>query len=250
MARSTRPVVFIIGDADLVEEFGRTCHDAGITVTGRKQKNSGARRAPAFLKVSAAIPRAAGICFELTNSDAGRKEANIRFLERHSPAGRIICSSSVIVTAARQAAWMKAPGRLIGMSAFPTLLSRRLVEIAPTRHTELSAVHELSNFFAKIGKQTAVVQDRVGMVMPRILSMLINEAAFAMTEGVATPQDIDVAMKLGTNYPLGPVEWGDRIGFSNVLALLDALFADLHEERYRAAPLLQQLATGTRWWQT
>ena len=78
--------------------------------------------------------------------------------------------------------------------------------------------------------------------------MLINEAAFALNEQVAQPQDIDTAMKLGTNYPFGPVEWGDTIGFGEIESLLNALYEDLHEERYRAAPLLKQLAVGRRWW--
>jgi 3-hydroxybutyryl-CoA dehydrogenase len=250
MARKSQPIVFLIGDAPLVEEFGKACHDAGITVTGRINQKTSAKRAPAWLKVSTTIPRTTEVCFELTNSDVELKKKNILFLEKRSSSKSIVCSSSVIVTASQQAAWMKTPLRLIGMCAFPTLLSQTLIEIAPTRHTESFTVHQLNNFFAKIGKQTAIVQDRIGMVMPRILCMLTNEAAFALTENVATPQDIDVAMKLGTNYPLGPVEWGDKIGFSNVLAVLNALFEDLHEERYRAAPLLQLLATGAKWWGT
>jgi 3-hydroxybutyryl-CoA dehydrogenase len=88
------------------------------------------------------------------------------------------------------------------------------------------------------------------MVMPRILCMLINEAAFALTENTASAEDIDTAMKLGTNYPLGPIEWADRIGVVNVVAILKSLNDDLREERYRIAPVLSQLATGERWWNT
>ena len=72
--------------------------------------------------------------------------------------------------------------------------------------------------------------------------MLINEAAFALMEQIASPEDIDVAMKLGTNYPFGPIEWGKQIGFKNVIAVIEALHEDLQEDRYRTAPLLKQLA--------
>ena len=80
--------------------------------------------------------------------------------------------------------------------------------------------------------------------------MLVNEAMFALTEGVASPQDIDTAMKLGTNYPSGPVQWGNSIGLKHVLSVIDALYNDLHEERYRAAPLLRMLSSGSQWWKS
>lgn len=249
MAPTAKPTIYLIGDASLVEEFGKCCHDSGVVVFG-KINEARAKPAPKFIKTSTKIPRNVECCFELTNSDLDRKEKNIQFLEQHSSPGSIICSSSVIITALQQSAWLRKPEKLIGMSALPTLLSHQLIELAPTRYTEGSVVRRLNNFFLTTGKQTAVVQDRVGMVMPRILCMLINEAAFALTENVASPKDIDLAMKLGTNYPFGPVEWGDKIGFSNVLDVLRALYNDMHEERYRVAPLLQQLSTGAKWWAT
>jgi 3-hydroxybutyryl-CoA dehydrogenase len=88
------------------------------------------------------------------------------------------------------------------------------------------------------------------MVMPRILCMLINEASFALMEEVASPADLDTAMKLGTNYPRGPIEWADRIGIRQVVSVLRALHADLGEERYRISPLLQLMARGEPWWRT
>jgi 3-hydroxybutyryl-CoA dehydrogenase len=86
-----------------------------------------------------------------------------------------------------------------------------------------------------------VVPDGPGLVFPRILCMIINEAAFALMEGVASAEDIDTAMKLGTNYPLGPLEWADRIGLDQVLGVLEGLQAEYGEDRYRPAPLLRQL---------
>jgi 3-hydroxybutyryl-CoA dehydrogenase len=80
------------------------------------------------------------------------------------------------------------------------------------------------------------------MVMPRILCMLINEAYFAMMEGVADDAAIDTAMKLGTNYPRGPVEWARKIGLVHVVAVLHALQGYFGEDRYRCAPLLTREA--------
>jgi hypothetical protein len=86
------------------------------------------------------------------------------------------------------------------------------------------------------------VPDQLGLVFPRILAMLVNEACFALLEGVASEADIDRALSLGANYPQGPLAWGRQVGYGRILALLDALRHELGEERYRAAPLLRRRA--------
>ena len=84
-----------------------------------------------------------------------------------------------------------------------------------------------------------------GLVLGRIVCQLVNEAAFAVGEGVGSGADVDAGLKLGLNHPRGPVEWGNRIGLSHVLATIDGLFEELHDPRYRAAPLLRRaVATG------
>ena len=74
--------------------------------------------------------------------------------------------------------------------------------------------------------------------------MLINEAAFALMEEIASPADIDLAMKTGTGYPRGPIEWAGKIGIGQVVSVIRALHGELGEERYRLAPLLQMMATA------
>jgi len=250
VAKKSQTTVFLIGDAELVAEFGTVCHNAGFAVSCKLNTSIAKKNLPSFVKVSTSIPSSVEFSFELTNSDTAVKKKNLQFLEKHSIPKCTLLTSSVIVTTLEQATCLKKPQRLIGMSAFPTLLSQKLIELSPTIHTEQSFVNHATTFFQKLGKETAIVQDRIGMVMPRILCMLINEAAFALTENIASPQDIDTAMKLGTNYPFGPIEWGDRIGFHHVVNVLNAIYNDTHEERYRTAPLLKQLATGTKWWGT
>ncbi|HEV7363802.1 MAG TPA: 3-hydroxyacyl-CoA dehydrogenase family protein, partial [Solirubrobacteraceae bacterium] len=78
-----------------------------------------------------------------------------------------------------------------------------------------------------------------GLVLGRIVCQLVNEAAFALREGVGSAEDIDAGMLLGLNYPHGPLHWADTIGLDHVLAVLDALADEYREERYRAAPLLR-----------
>jgi len=126
---------------------------------------------------------------------------------------------------------------------FPTM---RRVELAPSATTSPEVLHYVVRYFHLLGFETEIVGDVVGLVAPRVVSMIINEAAFAVMERVATPHDIDAAMKLGTNYPHGPLEWADDIGLDHVVLLLDALYNEYHQERYRVCPLLRQYVRAER----
>jgi 3-hydroxybutyryl-CoA dehydrogenase len=87
------------------------------------------------------------------------------------------------------------------------------------------------------------VEDGPGLVLGRIVCQLVNEAAFAIGEGVGSADDVDTGLTLGLNHPRGAVAWGEAIGLDRVLATVDGLFEERHEERYRAAPLLRRAAT-------
>src|SRR5205807_862654 len=93
----------------------------------------------------------------------------------------------------------------------------------------------------RAGKQVEVVGDEVGLVFPRTWAMLVNEAAFALTEGVAEAAAIDLAMKKGTRFPMGPLEWADEIGIDQVVWILSGLVRELGEDRYRPTSLLRKM---------
>jgi 3-hydroxybutyryl-CoA dehydrogenase len=130
----------------------------------------------------------------------------------------------------------------IGFFALPPLRDAPLVELTRSRRAGDDAARAAEGFFRERGKHTEWVEDAPGLVLGRIVSQLVNEAAFALQKGIGTEQDIDTAMRLGFNYPRGPLEWGRAIGLDSVLAVLDALRGELGEERYRAAPLLRRMA--------
>ena len=100
-------------------------------------------------------------------------------------------------------------------------------------------------FFTRLGLLHEWVDDAPGLVLGRIVCQLVNEAAFAVGEGVGSDQDVDTGLVLGLSHPRGAVEWGQAIGLDHVAAVLDGLFAERHEERYRAAPLVRR-ATFSR----
>ena len=96
-------------------------------------------------------------------------------------------------------------------------------------------------FFRSLGKHVEWVEDAPGLVLGRIVCQLVNEAAFALMEEIGSVEGVDTALRYGFNYPRGPLEWADTIELDQVLPTLDALYEELREERYRAAPLLRRM---------
>ena len=125
---------------------------------------------------------------------------------------------------------------LIGMNMLPGFIEREVLEISLFKNDRDRAQEVMQQF----GWNYKIVADRVGLVTPRILCMIINEACYTLQEGTATVADIDLAMKLGTNYPHGPFEWAEKIGIKEVYETLLAIYADTHDERYKICPLLKQ----------
>jgi 3-hydroxybutyryl-CoA dehydrogenase len=137
-------------------------------------------------------------------------------------------------------------GGAVGFHALPPLHESRLVELTGGPETVGSAADAAERFFASLGKHTAWVADAPGLVLGRIVCQLTNEAAFALGESVGSAEDIDAGMVHGLNYPRGILGWADAIGLDHVLAVLDALFDERREERYRPAPALTQLVWSGR----
>lgn len=123
-----------------------------------------------------------------------------------------------------------------GFNGLPTLLNRSLLEVTTFQKEDEEALHNLCR---KLNTEFRIVEDRVGLVTPRVICMIINEAYYTVQEKTASREDIDVAMKLGTNYPWGPFEWCQRIGIKDVHETLEAVYADTKDERYKICPLLK-----------
>jgi 3-hydroxybutyryl-CoA dehydrogenase len=126
---------------------------------------------------------------------------------------------------------------LLGFNGWPGMINREYLEVSvwDQQHKEL-----LAEVCQQLETGYLLVDDRVGLVTPRILSMIINEAYYTCQEGTATAADIDLAMKLGTNYPFGPFEWAEKIGIRQVYQLLESVYEDTGDERYKVCPLLKK----------
>lgn len=123
-----------------------------------------------------------------------------------------------------------------GINALPSFILTNVSEVSFCRETDRPPFEK---FAAETGLRYLEVQDRVGMVTPRVICMIINEACYTLQEGTAGKEDIDKGMKLGTNYPYGPFEWCDRIGIKEVYETLDAVWNGTHDPRYKICPLLK-----------
>jgi 3-hydroxybutyryl-CoA dehydrogenase len=128
-------------------------------------------------------------------------------------------------------------GVFFGFAGLPTFLDRPVLEVCLYKK-DFEA--KLTETCARLNTAFQVVEDRVGLVTPRVICMIVNEAYFTVQEGTASRSDIDLAMKLGTNYPWGPFEWCTKIGIRNVCELLKAVYEDTKDERYIICSLLQE----------
>ena len=124
---------------------------------------------------------------------------------------------------------------VFGFAGMPTFLNRNIFEVCLPGDGQRE---HLAKVCQKLKTSFQVVEDNVGLVTPRVICMIINEAYYTVEEGTATREDIDTAMKLGTNYPFGPFEWCQKIGIHHVCELLDAVYKDSTDERYKMSQLL------------
>ena len=152
----------------------------------------------------------------------------------------------MICVAAGSLAALDPGGSAVGFHALAPLEGSRLVELTRGPDSSATAAHAAEHFFKTLGKHTMWVGDAPGLVLGRIVCQVVNEAAFALGEGLGSAEDIDAGMVHGLNYPRGILAWADQIGLDHVLSVLDALYSERGEERYRAAPLLRSLAWSGR----
>lgn len=173
------------------------------------------------------------------NSDV--KRTVFKNIDAICPASTIFATNTSSISITEIASATKRPDRFIGMHFFNPATAMKLVEVIRGMHTSdetFNAVRELSE---DIGKQPVEVSEAPGFVVNRLLIPMINEAVGLFAENIASAEDIDTAMKLGANHPMGPLALGDLIGLDVVLAIMDTLYNETKDSKYRAHPLLKKM---------
>ena len=176
----------------------------------------------------------------LNGKNEGLREAVVQMDATLPPDVPLFCQC-VDISLTEIATWLDYPETLVGFDGL-FFCNGTLVTLVSTPLLADHVRQEAEDFVRSLGRIPLWVNDSPGLVLPRVIGMLINEAAFAVLEGIANAETIDLAMRLGVNYPRGLVAWGREIGFSRVLSVLDHLRSEYGEERYRACTLLRQWA--------
>jgi 3-hydroxybutyryl-CoA dehydrogenase len=211
-------------------------------VSKGKLKADDAQAAAARLKAGSSAQDAAHADFAVeavTESEAVKRKV-FQDLARALRPDAILATNTSSIPITRIAAATPNPERVIGMHFMNPVPVMALVEIIRGAQTS-DATYAVTRALAqKLGKTTVLSKDMPGFIVNRILIPMINEACFALQEGLASAEDIDTAMKLGTNVPMGPLALADFIGLDTCLSIAEVLHKGLGEDKYRPAPLLRQ----------
>jgi 3-hydroxybutyryl-CoA dehydrogenase len=155
-------------------------------------------------------------------------------------AGGVLATNTSSIPITRIAAATKRPEAVIGMHFMNPVPLMQLVELIRGAATSDETYQKTRALAEKMGKTTVVSKDMPGFIVNRILIPMLNEACFALMEGLGTAEDIDTAMKLGTNQPMGPLQLADFIGLDTCLYIAEVLHKGLGDSKYRPCPLLRQ----------
>lgn len=229
-------IVVIAGDGSLAGELRAAASEAGYEVRSPAQPSHG--ELPALIvHCGLEDERAAP-----AQANHGHEHSSLPGHSERPAQG----APELILCAGGSLAALDAGGAAAGFHVVGPLAGAKLVELTRTSGTSPLAAARAQRFFEALRRHVCWVADCPGLVLGRIVCQLVNECAFALGEGVGSAQDIDNGMLLGLNHPRGPLAWGDEVGLDHVLAVLDALWLERREERYRAAPKLRSLVLEGR----
>jgi len=196
------------------------------------------------IKISADIKAAADADFviEAVVENVGLKQEIFARLEEIAPQHAVLATNTTACSISEIASSVKDPSRVIGMHFFNPAVVMKLVEIMPGISTNPAVVEQTRDFAEFLGKEPVVTaKEGIAGIASRVLAALLNEAVWVLDEGIGTVAEIDQAMKMGANQPMGPLQLIDMIGIDTHLAKTRTLYAKLGDARYRPCYLLEKM---------
>ncbi|SEL83247.1 3-hydroxybutyryl-CoA dehydrogenase [Halomonas daqiaonensis] len=230
--------------ADEQLERARGAIDKGLAKLVSKEKLSDADREAALARLDTTTAldalRDCEVIIEAAPEQPALKEKLFRDLSRLTHEA-ILASNTSSLSLTRLAAVCERPERVVGMHFFNPVPVLKLVEVIRAEQTSDATVTRIEQLAADLGKTAVPVGDSPGFAVNRLLVPMINEAAFLVQEGAATPEAVDEAMKLGAAHPMGPLALADLIGLDVCLAIMEVLQEGFGDPKYRPCPLLKRM---------
>jgi 3-hydroxybutyryl-CoA dehydrogenase len=201
------------------------------------------KQAALSVQTSMALDGAASadLVIEAATENPDLKLQLFRELDQIAKPGAILASNTSSISITKIAAVTKRPENVIGMHFMNPVPLMKLVEVIRGLATSAETTSTTLDVCRKMGKEPVEAHDSPGFISNRILCPMINEAIFALQEGIGTPEAIDTVMKLGMNHPMGPLALADLVGLDVVLFVMEVLQRDLGEDKYRPCPLLRKM---------
>jgi 3-hydroxybutyryl-CoA dehydrogenase len=240
--------VVLIDVSDVALDKGLTTVSASLARLSAKGKLSEeeASVAVAHIRTSTDYAQLApvDIVIEAATEGLDLKLKILKKIESVARPDAVIASNTSSISITGLAAALENPARFVGMHFFNPVPLMPLVEVVRGLQTSDDASNAIREMAKRVGKSPIEVRNSPGFVVNRILIPMINEALFVLSEGVATPGEIDEGMRLGANHPIGPLALADLVGLDVCLAVMDVYLRDFGDSKYRACPLLREFVAA------
>jgi 3-hydroxybutyryl-CoA dehydrogenase len=249
VASSGRKVVLIdVSEASL--DRGMTSIEKSLARMVKKGDiaESDSRAVESNIRVATSYEDLSGVdmVVEAIFEEIGVKKETFKKLDEFTRPEIILATNTSSLPIVEIAISTRRPDKVVGMHFFNPAPIMKLVEVVKSLTTSDETVQIAYDFSKALGKEPVKAKDIPGFIVNRILIPMLNEAVFTLQDGIGTPEDIDKAMKLGTNQPMGPLALIDLIGLDVTLDVIDVLYREFQDSKYRAAPLLRQMVRSGR----
>jgi len=240
--------VVMVDVADAAVARGLAAIAGSLDRLQKKEKITAADREAALKRIAGTTSydalKGCGLVIEAATENEELKVRILRQVDALAPAGVILATNTSSISITRLAAATSRPGQFIGMHFFNPVPMMALVELIRGLQTDDATVALAESFAKRLGKTPIVVKNSPGFVVNRILCPMINEAVFALQEGLATAKEIDDGMKLGCSHPIGPLALADMVGLDVMLAVMEVFYRDFNDPKYRPALLLKEMVAA------